>query len=156
MSQTVTKCHKNVTDPPCRARQAAHSRHATPGAERLPPAARASQNVTEPSQNVTKCHRAAVPRAPGGACSPRPARRGAPAARHPRVTKCHKTVTTCHKLSQSHRAARHARRAAPAARASCRVRQTAHLGTMANGKPVLPNHYAHVIMFSFSYLPLGA
>ena len=122
-------------------------RHATPAARCPPPAARASLNVTEPSQNrhrtsqiVAKCHSAAVPRAPGGACSPRHARRAAPAARRPRVIECHRTITECHILPQTvteppcrARQAAHARQATPAARrpppgarASLNVTKTTH------------------------------
>ena len=121
--RSVTEVSQNVTAPPCRARHAAHARHAPPAAGRPPPAARVSLNVKETPHNVTKCHNAAAPRAPGGACSPRHARRAAPAARRPRVIGCHRTFTECHILSQNvteppchTRQAAHARHATPAAR----------------------------------------
>ena len=59
--------------------------HATPAARCPPPAARVSFNVTELSQNVTKCHSAAVPRARRRMfTTPRPPRgvRRLPPARH--------------------------------------------------------------------------
>ena len=93
--RTVTKPSRNVTD--CskmsqrrRAARAGRRMLATPrpprGARRPPPSRhRMSQNHHRMSHIATNCHRAAVPRAPGGACSPRNARRAAPAARRPRV-----------------------------------------------------------------------
>ena len=101
--RTVTKPSQNVTD--CskmsqrrRAARAGRRMLATPrpprGARRPPPSRhRMSQKHHRMSHIATNCHRAAVPRAPGGACSPGHACRAAPATRRPRVTECHKNDT---------------------------------------------------------------
>ena len=86
--RTVTECHilpQTVTEPPCRARQAAHARQATPAARRPPPGARASLNVTKTTHNVTGCHRLLqnVTEPPCHTRQAAHARHATPAARRP-------------------------------------------------------------------------
>ena len=141
---------------------ARHARRAVP-ATRRPRVTECHRTVTKPSQNVTDCskmsqRRRAARARRGMPATPRPPRgaRRPPPACHRSVTEVSQNVTAppCRARQAAH--ARHAtpaaRRPPPAARASCRARQTAHLGTVASGKAVRPHHYTPVVMCYF--LPL--